>query len=96
MAIVGSGPAGLTAAEELNLLGYQVTIYERARESGGLLMSAYPNMKLDKDVVRRRIKLMEEAGITFINGVEVGVDIDKATLESEYDAIILCTGARKR
>ncbi|CAC7137755.1 Glutamate synthase [NADPH] small chain [Staphylococcus aureus] len=95
MAIVGSGPAGLTAAEELNLLGYQVTIYERARESGGLLMYGIPNMKLDKDVVRRRIKLMEEAGITFINGVEVGVDIDKATLESEYDAIILCTGAQK-
>ncbi len=95
VAIVGSGPAGLTAAEELNLLGYQVTIYERARESGGLLMYGIPNMKLDKDVVRRRIKLMEEAGITFINGVEVGVDIDKATLESEYDAIILCTGAQK-
>ena len=71
-----------------------MTIYERARESGGLLMYGIPNMKLDKDVVRRRIKLME-AGITFINGVEVGVDIDKATLESEYDAIILCTGAQK-
>lgn len=71
------------------------TAYERARESGGLLMYGIPNMKLDKDVVRRRIKLMEEAGITFINGVEVGVDIDKATLESEYDAIILCTGAQK-
>nr|MQS22889.1 glutamate synthase [Escherichia coli] len=56
VAIVGSGPAGLTAAEELNLLGYQVTIYERARESGGLLMYGIPNMKLDKDVVRRRIK----------------------------------------
>ncbi len=58
-------------------------------------MYGIPNMKLDKDVVRRRIKLMEEAGITFINGVEVGVDIDKATLESEYDAIILCTGAQR-
>ena len=60
-------------------------------------MYGIPNMKLDKDVVRRRIKLMEEAGITFVNGVEVGVDIDKATLESaEYDAIILCTVCTKR
>ncbi|WP_370695444.1 NAD(P)-binding protein, partial [Staphylococcus aureus] len=88
VAIVGSVPAGLTAAEELNLLGYQVTIYERARESCGLLIYVIPNMKLYKDVVRRRIKLMEEAGITFINGVEVVVDIDKSTLESDYDAII--------
>ena len=72
VAIVGSGPAGLTAADELNKLGYWVTVYERAREAGGLLMYGIPNMKLDKAVVRRRIKLMEQSGITFITDTEIG------------------------
>lgn len=94
IAIVGSGPAGLTAADELNHRGYKVTVYERAKEPGGLLMYGIPNMKLDKDVVRRRIKLMEEAGITFKTGVEIGVDISREELEEMYDAIILCTGSQ--
>lgn len=95
IAIVGSGPAGLTAAEELNYLGYRVTVYERAREAGGLLMYGIPNMKLDKEVVRRRIRLIEEAGIIFETSVEIGKDIGKDELEQQYDAIILCTGAQK-
>ena len=94
VAIVGSGPAGLTAADELNHRGYKVTVYERAKEPGGLLMYGIPNMKLDKDVVRRRIKLMEEAGIQFKTGIEIGVDISREDLESTYDAIILCTGSQ--
>ncbi len=94
VAIVGSGPAGLTAADELNKLGYNVTVYERAHEAGGLLMYGIPNMKLDKDVVRRRIKVMEESGIHFETDTEIGVDISKETLNEQYDAIILCTGSQ--
>ena len=95
VAIIGSGPAGLAAADELNAKGYEVTVYERAHEAGGLLMYGIPNMKLDKDVVRRRIRLMEEAGIHFVTDTEVGKDISKETLESEFDAIIVCTGSKQ-
>ena len=95
VAIVGSGPAGLSATEELNYMGYQVTVFERAAEAGGLLMYGIPNMKLDKDVVRRRITLMTEAGITFKTNTNIGVDISREELEQTYDAIILCTGAQK-
>lgn len=94
VAIVGSGPAGLTAADELNHRGYKVTVYERAKEPGGLLMYGIPNMKLDKDVVRRRIKLMKEAGVQFKTVIEIGVDISREDLEATYDAIILCTGSQ--
>ena len=94
MAIVGSGPAGL-AAEELNHVGYQVTVFERAAEPGGLLMYGIPNMKLDKTVVRRRIEIMREAGITFKTNTNIGVDITRDELEEQFDAIILCTGAQK-
>lgn len=94
VAIVGSGPAGLTAADELNHRGYKVTVYERAKEPGGLLMYGIPNMKLDKDVVRRRIKLMKEAGVQFKTGIEIGADISREDLEATYDAIILCTGSQ--
>lgn len=95
VAIVGSGPAGLAAAEELNYIGYQVTVFEKATEPGGLLMYGIPNMKLDKDVVRRRIALMEEAGIKFKTNVNIGGDVSKDELEAQFDAIILCTGAQK-
>ena len=91
---VGSGPAGLTAADELNHRGYKVTVYERAKEPGGLLMYGIPNRKLDKDVVRRRIKLMKEAGVQFKTVIEIGVDISREDLEATYDAIILCTGSQ--
>lgn len=94
VAIVGSGPAGLTAADELNKLGYHVTVYERAHEAGGLLMYGIPNMKLDKDVVRRRINIMEQSGIDFITDTEIGVDMSREELEQRHDAIILCTGSQ--
>ncbi|ARJ51019.1 glutamate synthase subunit beta [Staphylococcus lutrae] len=95
VAIIGSGPAGLAAAEELNALGYSVVVYEKNEKPGGLLTYGIPNMKLDKAVVFRRIRLLEEAGITFECNVEVGKDISKSELDAAYDAIIVCTGAEK-
>lgn len=93
VAVVGSGPAGLSAAWRLNQLGHQVTVYERSDRFGGLLMYGIPNMKLDKAVVQRRINLMMELGIEFIASTEIGRDISAEELEETYDRIILATGA---
>ena len=93
VAIVGSGPSGLAAAWMLNHRGHTVTVYERSDRPGGLLMYGIPNMKLDKQIIARRIKLMEDEGITFITGVEVGTDVDAASLQKDYDAVLLCCGA---
>jgi len=95
VAIVGSGPAGLAAAEQLNKAGHQVTVYERADRIGGLLMYGIPNMKLDKSLVDRRIELMREAGIEFIPNADVGRDIDAAELQARNDALLLATGATR-
>ncbi len=89
-AVAGSGPSGLAAADLLNRLGHSVTVYERADRPGGLLMYGIPNMKLPKDVLARRIRLMEAEGVSFRLGTEAG-----AELLEEYDAVILCGGARK-
>ncbi|WP_144700392.1 glutamate synthase subunit beta [Fictibacillus phosphorivorans] len=96
VAIVGSGPAGLAAADQLNQAGHSVTVYERADKAGGLLTYGIPNMKLDKDVVERRIKLLRQEGIDFILNTEVGKDITSEELKNEFDSIILCTGAQKQ
>ena len=94
VAVVGSGPAGLSAAAQLNAAGHTVTVFERADRPGGLLMYGIPNMKLDKqDVVLRRIKLMEQEGITFVCNANIGVSIESKTLLKDFDATILCTGA---
>lgn len=93
VAVIGSGPAGLACADELNKAGHSVTVYERADRAGGLLMYGVPNMKLDKKIVERRIKLLEEAGVEFVLNSEVGVKIASSTLREEYDAVVLCTGA---
>ena len=93
VAIVGSGPAGLTAADELNAKGYDVTVYERAHEPGGLLMYGIPNMKLDKEIVQRRIDLMEKLGINFVANTEVGRDVTADELLKQYDRVVLATGA---
>ncbi len=94
VAIVGSGPAGLSAAAQLNLAGHAVTIYERANRAGGLLMYGIPNMKLEKmAVVERRLELMRQEGITFLTDTEVGRDVTAEQLRKDSDAVILCTGA---
>lgn len=95
IAIIGSGPAGLAAADQLNKVGHTVTVYERADRIGGLLMYGIPNMKLDKNVVQRRLDLMKEEGVTFVTGADVGKNVDIKKLQSENDAILLATGATK-
>jgi glutamate synthase (NADPH/NADH) small chain len=96
VAVIGSGPAGLCAAAQLNRAGHLVTVFERADLPGGLLMYGIPNMKLDKEkVVLRRIRQMEAEGIEFICKTEVGRDIDARKLLSDFDAVVLCTGATK-
>ncbi|MGA4720025.1 glutamate synthase subunit beta [Fictibacillus nanhaiensis] len=96
VAIVGSGPAGLAAADQLNQAGHSVTVYERADKAGGLLTYGIPNMKLDKDIVERRINLLRQEGIDFILNTEVGKDITSEELKNQFDSIILCTGAQKQ
>jgi NAD(P)H-dependent glutamate synthase small subunit len=93
VAIVGSGPAGLAAADQLNKAGHKVTVYERADRIGGLLMYGIPNMKLDKQVVDRRIELLRASGIDFVTKADVGKNVDPAKLRAEYDAVLLATGA---
>ncbi len=94
VAVIGSGPAGLSAAAQLNRAGHTVTVYERADRPGGLLMYGIPNMKLDKkEVVLRRIKLMEDEGIKFVCNATVGGNVDAAGLMKEFDATVICTGA---
>ncbi|KZF20616.1 putative glutamate synthase Glt1 [Xylona heveae TC161] len=94
VAIIGSGPAGLAAADQLNKAGHSVTVYERADRIGGLLMYGIPNMKLDKNVVQRRVDFMSAEGVKFAAGVAVGEgDITLDSLRSQNDAVILATGA---
>ncbi len=96
VAVIGSGPAGLAAAAQLNSAGHWVTVYERADRPGGLLMYGIPNMKLDKrQVVQRRLEVLEAEGVTFVCNTEIGKDLAAATLLQEYDAVLLCTGATK-
>ena len=95
VAVVGSGPAGLAAADQLNQAGHLVTVYERADRIGGLLMYGIPNMKLQKEIVNRRVDLMREEGVTFVTSTEIGKDISSKDLFDEFDAVILCCGATK-
>lgn len=93
VAVIGSGPAGLSAAAQLNSVGHTVVVFERADRIGGLLMYGIPNMKLEKHYIDRRIDLMKEEGIEFRTGVEVGKDVDASDLQKEYDAVLVSTGA---
>src|SRR5262249_34655668 len=92
-AIVGSGPAGLAAAAQLNRAGHTVTVFERADRIGGLLMYGIPNMKLDKQLVERRVRLLEEEGVQFVTCCEIGTDIPAKKLREDFDAVVLCGGA---
>ena len=93
VAIVGSGPAGLAAAAQLNKVGHEVTVFERDDEPGGLLRYGIPDFKLDKSVVHRRVKIMKESGIKFICNTEVGKDIDAKDLVRDFDAVLLAGGS---
>ncbi len=93
VAVVGSGPAGLACAAQLNKAGHLVTVYERADRAGGLLMYGIPNMKLEKEVVERRVNLLAEEGVEFVCNVEIGNDIPASRLRDDYDAVVICTGA---
>ncbi len=93
VAIIGSGPAGLAAAEELNKLGHSVCVFERADRIGGLLMYGIPSMKLGKNVVERRVNLLRQSGIEFSTNVDVGKDISVKKLQQDFDALILTIGS---
>lgn len=94
VAVVGSGPAGLSCADQLNQAGHSVTVYERADRIGGLLMYGIPNMKLDKqEVVQRRVDLMAAEGVRFVTSCEIGKAISARELQDQFDAVVFCTGA---
>lgn len=95
VAVVGSGPAGLACAAQLRQSGHGVTVFEREDRVGGLLMYGIPNMKLDKEIVERRVRLMADEGVEFVTGTEVGIDIPAEKLMAEFDALVLCGGATR-
>lgn len=96
IAVVGSGPAGLACAQQLNRAGHKVTVYERDEKPGGLLRYGIPDFKLEKSIIDRRLDILDEEGITFTCNVEVGKDISAKELKEQYDAIVLCGGATVR
>ena len=95
VAVVGSGPAGLAAADQLNKAGHSVTVYERADRIGGLLLYGIPNMKLEKEIVQRRVDLLSAEGIEFVVSTEIGKDLPAKKLVEDFDSVILCCGATK-
>ncbi|MEM9827045.1 MAG: glutamate synthase subunit beta [Planctomycetota bacterium] len=95
VAIVGSGPAGLSAADQLNQAGHRVTVYERESRIGGLLEYGIPNMKLGKDVLERRLNILRKEGIEMVTETDIGKDISMDQLRAEYDAVLLACGATK-
>jgi glutamate synthase (NADPH/NADH) small chain len=95
VAVVGSGPAGLACADQLNQMGHKVTVFERSDRPGGLLMYGIPNMKLEKETVDRRVNLLREEGIEFMTNTDIGGNVDVHELKVNYDALALCVGATK-
>jgi len=95
VAVIGSGPAGLAAADQLNHAGHEVTVFEKADRFGGLLTYGIPNMKLDKSVVDRRVELMRAEGVHFVANAEVGQNVDADALRRQFDAVLLTTGTSR-
>ena len=93
--IIGAGPAGLAAAEELRKRGYQINVYDRYDRSGGLLIYGIPNFKLEKEIVQRRMKYLEDSGIQFNLNINVGDDISFQDLRQKHDAVLIATGVYK-
>ncbi|MFC0603520.1 glutamate synthase subunit beta [Winogradskyella pulchriflava] len=96
VAVIGSGPAGLAAAQQLNRAGHSVTVFERDEKVGGLLRYGIPDFKMEKQIIDRRIKVLEDEGIAFKTNAHVGKNIDANKLKQEFDAIVLCGGATVR
>ena len=96
VAVVGSGPAGLAAAQQLNRAGHQVTVFERDEKIGGLLRFGIPDFKMEKNVIDRRLEILEAEGIKFKTGVHIGIDIKGEELKNDFDALVLCGGATVR
>jgi glutamate synthase (NADPH/NADH) small chain len=95
VAVIGSGPAGLACAAQLNSAGHTVVVFERDKQPGGLLRYGIPDFKLEKPVVDRRLDLMVKEGIAFRTGIHAGVDISGEQLCTDFDAVVLCTGATR-
>ncbi|NNK12318.1 MAG: glutamate synthase subunit beta, partial [Flavobacteriaceae bacterium] len=96
VAVIGSGPAGLAAAQQLNRAGHLVTVYERDEKPGGLLRYGIPDFKMEKHIIDRRLKVLEDEGIEFKCGIHVGVDVSAEELKVDFDALVLCGGATVR
>lgn len=93
VAVIGSGPSGLAAADQLNRRGHSVTVYERADRPGGLLMYGIPNMKLEKHIIDRKLEVMKAEGVEFITGTDIGKDIKASDILKKYDSVVLACGA---
>ena len=93
VAVIGSGPAGLAAAQQLNRAGHTVTVFERDSKVGGLLRYGIPDFKMEKNVIDRRVNVLEEEGIVFKTNAHVGKNLDANQLKADFDAVVLCGGA---